>query len=140
MRASAREGRGTSGIAPPLRRSAAPRCCFVPPGTTRAGCWASRPRPSGSSGCRRFSTRRRSSARTRGVPDVVEDGRTGRLAPGGDEAGLAGLVRELLLDAGTRGSLGRAAAAFVAGERNLDAAVARLQPLLARIAAPAGVR
>src|SRR5258706_179897 len=80
------------------------------------------------------------SCATRGVPDVVEDGRTGRLAPGGDEAALAGLGRELLLDAGTRGSLGRAAAAFVAGERNLDAAVARLQPLLARIAAPAGVR
>ena len=80
------------------------------------------------------------SCATRGVPDVVEDGRTGRLAPGGDEAALAGLVRELLLDAGKRGSLGRAAAAFVAGERNLDAAVARLQPLLARIAAPAGVR
>ena len=80
------------------------------------------------------------SCATRGVPDVVEDGRTGRLAPGGDEAALAGLVRELLLDAGERTRLGRAAAAFVAGERSLDAAVARLQPLLAGIPALAGVR
>jgi len=80
------------------------------------------------------------SCATRGVPDVVEDGRTGRLAPGGDEAALAGLVRELLVDAGERMRLGRAAAAFAAGERSLDAAVARLQPLLAGIPALAGVR
>jgi len=76
----------------------------------------------------------------RGVPDVVEDGRTGRLAPGGDEAALAGLVRELLLDSGERKRLGNAAAAFVSGERSLDAAIARLQPLLAGIPALAGVR
>lgn len=80
------------------------------------------------------------SCATRGVPDVVEDGRTGRLAPGGDDAALADLVRELLLDAGQRAGLGKAAAAFVAGERSLDAAVARLQPLLARIPALAGAR
>jgi glycosyltransferase involved in cell wall biosynthesis len=80
------------------------------------------------------------SCATRGVPDVVEDRRTGRLAAGGDEAALASLVRELLLDSGERTRLGRAAAAFVAGERSLDAAVARLQPLLAGIPALAGVR
>jgi glycosyltransferase involved in cell wall biosynthesis len=73
------------------------------------------------------------SCATRGVPDVVEDGRGGRLAPGGDDAALAGLVRELLLDGDLRTRLGRAAAAFVAGERDLDAAVARLQPLLAGV-------
>ena len=80
------------------------------------------------------------SCATRGVPDVVEDGRTGRLAPQGDEAALAQLVRELLLDTRKRARLSASAAAFVAGERSLDAAVARLQPLLARLAALAGVR
>lgn len=80
------------------------------------------------------------SCATRGVPDIVEDGRTGRLAPQGDEVALAGLVRELLLDTGKRARLAASAAAFVADERSLDAAVARLQPLLARIPALAGVR
>ena len=80
------------------------------------------------------------SCATRGVPDVVEHGRTGLLAPQGDEAALAGLVRELLLDTGKRARLAAAAAEFVAGERSLEAAVARLQPLLAQIPAPAGVR
>src|SRR5688572_3810235 len=79
-------------------------------------------------------------AATRGVPDVVVDGRTGRLAPQGDVAGLAALVRELLLDAGQRARLGAAAAAFTAEERSLDATMARLQPLLSRIPALAGVR
>jgi glycosyltransferase involved in cell wall biosynthesis len=73
------------------------------------------------------------SCATRGVPDVVEDGRTGRLAPPGDAAALAALVRELLVDPGQRARLAAAAAAFVAGERSLEAAVARLQPLLAAI-------
>jgi len=77
---------------------------------------------------------------TRGVPDVVVDGRTGRLAPPGDVAALAALVRELLLDAAQRARLGAAAAAFIAEERSLEATVARLQPLLSRIPALAGVR
>jgi glycosyltransferase involved in cell wall biosynthesis len=80
------------------------------------------------------------SSATRGVPDVVADGRTGRLAPPGDAGALAGLVRELLLDAGQRARLGAAAAAFMAEERSLDATVTRLRPLLARIPALAGVR
>jgi glycosyltransferase involved in cell wall biosynthesis len=67
----------------------------------------------------------------RGVPDVVMDGRTGLLAPGGDEAKLAGLARELLTDAVRRQRLGAAALAFVAEERSIDAAAARLQALLA---------
>ena len=80
------------------------------------------------------------SCATRGVPDVVEHGRTGSLAPPGDEAALACLVRELLLDSGKRARLAAAAAAFGAGERSLAATSARLQPLLARIPALAGVR
>jgi glycosyltransferase involved in cell wall biosynthesis len=79
------------------------------------------------------------SCATRGVPDVVEHGVTGLLAQPGDEAALAALVRELLLDDDRRARLGAAAAAFVAGERSLEAAASRLGGLLAPVAAPAGV-
>jgi glycosyltransferase involved in cell wall biosynthesis len=80
------------------------------------------------------------SCATRGVPDVVEHGRTGLLAPAGDEAALAGLLRELLLEPDRRARLGAAAAAFVAGERSLRATVARLRELLAQIPAVAALR
>lgn len=80
------------------------------------------------------------SCATRGVPDVVEHGRTGLLAPPGDEAALGALARELLLDAGQRARLGEAAAAFVANERSLEAAVARLRGLLERIPVDAAAR
>jgi glycosyltransferase involved in cell wall biosynthesis len=78
------------------------------------------------------------SCATRGVPDVVEHGRTGLLAPSGDEAALAALVRELLLDAGKRSRLRDAAAAFVASDRSIIAAAARLQELFARVPALSG--
>ncbi len=68
----------------------------------------------------------------RGVPDVVQDGRTGLLAAPGDEAGLAALVRRLLLEAPLRESMGRAASAFAAGERSVEAAARRLGELLPR--------
>ena len=80
------------------------------------------------------------SCATRGVPDVVEHGRTGLLAPEGDEAALAGLVRELMLDAGKRARLSEAASAFVANERGLEAAALRLQELLVRIPAVAAIQ
>ncbi|HXR57966.1 MAG TPA: glycosyltransferase family 4 protein [Burkholderiales bacterium] len=67
----------------------------------------------------------------RGVPDVVMDGRTGLLAPAGDEAKLAALARQLLTDSGRRQRLGAAAQAFVTEERSIDAAAARLRALLA---------
>jgi glycosyltransferase involved in cell wall biosynthesis len=75
------------------------------------------------------------SCAARGVPDVVEHGRTGLLAPAGDEQALAGLVRELLLDADKRSRLSAAAVAFAAGERGLESAAARLAQLLARFSA-----
>lgn len=68
----------------------------------------------------------------RGVPDVVLDGRTGLLAAPGDEAGLADLVRSLLLDQSRRESMGLSAAAFAAGERSVVAAARRLDQLLPR--------
>jgi glycosyltransferase involved in cell wall biosynthesis len=75
------------------------------------------------------------SCAARGVPDVVEHGRTGLLAPAGDEQALAGLVRELLLDADQRSRLSAAAVAFAAGERGLESAAGRLAQLLAPFAA-----
>lgn len=79
------------------------------------------------------------SCATRGVPDVIEDGRTGLLAPAGDEAAFAARLRELLLDPGKRARLGAAAADFVAAERSLQAAAARLRERLAAIPAVAAL-
>ncbi len=73
----------------------------------------------------------------RGVPDVVQDGKTGLLAPPGDEAALAQAVRALLADPARRAAMGGAAAAFVAGERSLDVAARILGGALARFAAHA---
>jgi glycosyltransferase involved in cell wall biosynthesis len=75
------------------------------------------------------------SCATRGVPDVVEHGRTGLLAPAGDELALAGLVRELLLDKGKRSRMSAAAVTFAAGERSLESAAILLGSLLARFSA-----
>ncbi len=71
------------------------------------------------------------SCATRGVPDVVIDGRTGVLVK--SENLLADALRELLTDAGRRALLGRNAAAFIAAERSVDAAAARLKSLLAAL-------
>ena len=75
------------------------------------------------------------SCATRGVPDVVEHGRTGLLCAAGDESALAALARELLLDPGKRSRMGAAAAAFAGGERSVDSAAVLLGSLLARFAA-----
>jgi|CXWL01.1.fsa_nt_gi glycosyltransferase involved in cell wall biosynthesis len=78
------------------------------------------------------------SCAVRGVPDVVEHGRTGLLAPGGNARALADLVRELILDREKRSRMSAAAVAFATGERGIESAAARLENLLARFtAAPA---
>ena len=69
----------------------------------------------------------------RGVPDVVAEGRTGVLAPPGNDDALAQRVRALLLEPSRRAALGRAAMAFVGGERSIDAAAARLGRALAKV-------
>jgi glycosyltransferase involved in cell wall biosynthesis len=64
--------------------------------------------------------------RERGVPDVVQDGATGLLVAPGDAAAFAAAARRLLDDGALRREMGRRARAFVAGERNLPSAAARL--------------
>ncbi len=75
------------------------------------------------------------SCATRGVPDVVEHGRTGLLCAGGDERALAAHARELLLDQSRRSRMSAAAAAFAGGERSVESAAVLLGSLLARFAA-----
>jgi len=70
---------------------------------------------------------------------VVEHGRTGLLAASGDQAALAGLAREMILDTGKRARMSKAAGDYVASERSLEATVARLQALLLRIPAVAAL-
>jgi glycosyltransferase involved in cell wall biosynthesis len=74
----------------------------------------------------------------RGVTDVVAHGRTGLLAPEGDEQALARFARELLTDATRRAALGRAAGELAGSERGLDAAAAQLKRALARLTGTAG--
>jgi glycosyltransferase involved in cell wall biosynthesis len=71
------------------------------------------------------------SVATRGVPDVVIDGRTGVLAA--SENQLADALRDLLTDSARRAPLGRDAAAFIAAERSVEAAAARLKTLLSAL-------
>jgi glycosyltransferase involved in cell wall biosynthesis len=70
------------------------------------------------------------SCATRGVPDVVLDGRTGVLVPYGDEAALGDAVRQLVDDAARRHALGGEAARFVAGSRSIAAAAQALSRAL----------
>ena len=72
-------------------------------------------------------------AATRGVPDVVLNGRTGILVRYGDEAALADAMRELLLNGERRRTLGREAARYVAAERSLEAASAKLGAALSAL-------
>ena len=73
------------------------------------------------------------SCATRGVPDVVVDGKTGLLVPYGDEAALASAVRSLLDDAPRRSALGEGAARFVSGERSIASAAKALARALATL-------
>jgi len=67
--------------------------------------------------------------RVRGVPDVVDDGRSGLLAPEGDAVALAGLVARLLDDAALRARLAGGARALGA-ERDLPRAAATIDAVL----------
>jgi len=70
---------------------------------------------------------------SRGIPDVVESGRTGLLAPPDAPQALADLVRRLILDGPLRARLGNAARRFANSARSIDAAAAILAGALARL-------
>jgi glycosyltransferase involved in cell wall biosynthesis len=65
-----------------------------------------------------------------GVAEVVRDGVTGVLVPPRDATAFAAAITDLLERPDDRARLGRAAAAFVAGERSLDHAAAVLDDAL----------
>lgn len=71
--------------------------------------------------------------RERGVPDVVRDGETALLTPPGDAAAFAAAVRRLLDDGPLRRRMSDAARAFIASERDLPAAAARLDGWLSAL-------
>lgn len=68
--------------------------------------------------------------RVRGVPDVVVDGVTGVLAPIGDVPAFAATLEALMHDPPRLHALGAAARRYVAAERDLPAAAARLDRVL----------
>lgn len=72
------------------------------------------------------------SRKVRGVPDVVLDGRTGHLAPADDPGALEELLVRMIDDTEMRREFGRNAAKFVASERMMEAAAARLDAGLKR--------
>lgn len=67
---------------------------------------------------------------TFGVPDIVEDGRTGLLSPEGDAGALAASLRRLILNRGLRSAMGGAARAHILSRHDLTAGAARLDALL----------
>ncbi|MEP4191491.1 MAG: glycosyltransferase, partial [Sneathiella sp.] len=67
------------------------------------------------------------SCKTRGVPDVVIDQKTGVLAREGDLPQFASLIRNLLDDRALRQKLGQNAKAFVSEERSLANAASLLK-------------
>ncbi|GFK95746.1 N-acetyl-alpha-D-glucosaminyl L-malate synthase [Fundidesulfovibrio magnetotacticus] len=71
-----------------------------------------------------------------GIPEVVEEERTGRLSPAGDPEGLARNLERLLADEETRERMGRAARARAVEDFSLRSMVARHEELLDRLRQP----
>ena len=64
-----------------------------------------------------------------GLPEIVEDGRTGRLVPPGDQAALAAAIVELATDRGRADELGRAARVRARAEFSLERCADRTDAL-----------
>jgi glycosyltransferase involved in cell wall biosynthesis len=72
--------------------------------------------------------------RSGGVGDVVTDGVTGILVPGGDAEAFAEAVRELIADPARRAAMGTAARGKALREHDIGAASARLGEIIAALA------
>jgi len=70
----------------------------------------------------------------RGVPGVVDNGRTGLLTPAGDPTLFADAVMSLLDDPRRRQEMGSSAQRYILANHDLDTAVARLDAVLANLA------
>ena len=75
-------------------------------------------------------------SRVHGIPDVVEDGRTGLLAPPGDVEALAAAIGRLANDAELRTAMGRAGRAFVEERYRWQENAAQMERLYHHILAP----
>jgi glycosyltransferase involved in cell wall biosynthesis len=73
------------------------------------------------------------STRVGGIPEVVEDNRSGLLAPAGDAAALAGALEALIHDPARRSALGRAAQARARELFSADVIVPRYEALYRRL-------
>jgi glycosyltransferase involved in cell wall biosynthesis len=68
-------------------------------------------------------------ARTGGIVDVIEDGRSGRLVEPGDAGGLGRVLAELAGDAGLRERLGREARRVAERDFDRDVSLQRYRAL-----------
>jgi glycosyltransferase involved in cell wall biosynthesis len=69
-----------------------------------------------------------------GVPEVVKDGKTALLAPLDDPDAFVRAVEDLLVDAGRRRNMGRAALAYIRRKHDLSKNYAGVERVLSRIA------
>ena len=69
-----------------------------------------------------------------GVPEVVKDGKTALLAPLDDPDAFVRAVEDLLVDAGRRRNMGRAAQAYIRRKHDLSKNYAGVERVLSRIA------
>lgn len=75
-----------------------------------------------------------------GVPDLVEQGRTGLMVPVGDVTAMAGAIRELLLNPRAARDMGRAGRERVERELSVDTQAARYLDLYRDLARDIGAR
>jgi glycosyltransferase involved in cell wall biosynthesis len=71
-----------------------------------------------------------------GVPEIVEDGRTGVLVPAGDRERLAAEVAALLVDPDRRAAMGAAGSARCRGAFEIGAVAPRYLEVYERVAGP----
>jgi glycosyltransferase involved in cell wall biosynthesis len=71
-----------------------------------------------------------------GIPDTVEDGRTGLLVPPGDVDALAAAIARLAGDAGLRAEMGRAGRSFVERQYRWEENAAQMERLYRHLLEP----